>query len=178
MRRPSEPRYLRIFALVLLILSFSSAPAQQPPKPDLPDAPSATKPADTPFPKTGPPVSHASETPQPDVDAAPPNEPPPPMPKVNTVPPSAAGAGNERDQLMADIRVNVNLVVVPVTVKDESGHIVNGLVRRDFSVYEDGAPQKVTFFTSDPFPMAVAVLVDIGIAETALRKVKAGLDAL
>ncbi len=182
MRKAHDEHWLTIFAIAFfIIVSFVPVLAQQPPKQDLPDAPSASKPADTSFPKTTPPVNHAPETPQQDMsdaNAAAPKEAPPPMPKVKTAPPGAAGSANERDQLMADIRVNVNLVVVPVTVKDESGRIVNGLLRKDFSVYEDGAPQNVTFFTSDPFPMAVAVLVDIGMPETALRKVKAGLDAL
>lgn len=100
------------------------------------------------------------------------------MPKVATTRRGPAGQGNARDQIMADIRVNVSAVIVPVTVKDSVGHLVNGLLKNDFAVYENNVPQKITWFTSDPFPLSIAVLVDTGMSERSLRKVKAGLDAL
>ncbi len=100
------------------------------------------------------------------------------MPKVNTIPRGTGGQGNARDQIMSDIRVNVSAVVVPVTVKDSAGHLVEGLLQKDFAVYENDVPQQITWFTSDPFPLSIAVLVDTGMSERSLKKVKAGLDAL
>src|SRR5436190_10501949 len=41
---------------------------------------------------------------------------------------------------------STNLVVVDVTVKDKSGKALEGLKQEDFSVFEDGKPQKVSVF--------------------------------
>src|SRR5205085_291405 len=96
-------------------------------------------------------------------------------PPVRTTPRDQA-SGDQQTYTLPP--VTVNEVIVPVTVKDSSGHLVQGLLKNSFAVYEDGAPQNVNFFTSDPFPMAVAVVIDMGMSETTLRRVKAGLDAL
>jgi len=103
--------------------------------------------------------------------APPPEEPAP----AASVPPSTP---NERDQIIATIRVNVNLVVVPVTVKDYKGHLVEGLRKDDFAVLEDGVEQKIRFFTSDPFPLSAAVVLDVGVPDSVLRKVNETLPAL
>src|SRR5439155_1423728 len=70
------------------------------------------------------------------------------------------------------IVTNVNQVLVPVMVKDGSGRLVNGLLPRDFSVYEDGKKQKLNFFTTDPFALSAAVIFDTGLPDVALEKVK------
>jgi len=69
-------------------------------------------------------------------------------------------------------------VVVPVTVKDYKGHLVEGLRKDDFAVLEDGVEQKVRFFTSDPFPLSAAVVLDVGVPDSVLRKVNETLPAL
>jgi VWFA-related protein len=46
---------------------------------------------------------------------------------------------------------------------------------RDFSVYEDGNRQPINFFTSDPFPLSIAVLVDLGMPDVTMRKVNDSL---
>lgn len=47
-----------------------------------------------------------------------------------------------------------------VPVKDKQGNDVKGLVASDFSVREDGDPQKIEFFDAGTGPVSVAVLVD------------------
>ena len=74
--------------------------------------------------------------------------------------------------------VNVNFIEIPVTVKDEVGHMVPGLLPKDFSVYENGVRQKLSFFTSDPLALSAAVLIDISMPATEMRRVQAGLQAL
>ena len=72
----------------------------------------------------------------------------------------------------------MNFVLVPVTVKDESGRLVDGLLRKDFAVYEEGVKQNITVFTSDPFPLSAAVILDTGMPDVALRKVNQTFPAL
>ena len=67
---------------------------------------------------------------------------------------------------------------MPVTVKDPEGKLVDGLLAQDFSVYEDNVKQTITFFTSDPFPLSAAVVIDLGISENTLKKVAQTYSAL
>jgi VWFA-related protein len=48
-------------------------------------------------------------------------------------------------QGVATFRATARLVVQTVTVKDKDGHLVEGLTAKDFTVTEDGEPQKVSF---------------------------------
>ena len=90
------------------------------------------------------------------------------MPPIRTVPPGSVPNEelNTRDDLYK-IVTRVNFVLVPVTVKDTSGHMVDGLLPRDFNVFEDGKKQELKFFTSDPFPLSAAVVLDTGMPDTA-----------
>ncbi len=57
------------------------------------------------------------------------------------------GAGNGMAQTEAPvIRANVREVLVPVVVTDRKGHHVDGLKAGDFSVSEDGNPQRIVAF--------------------------------
>jgi VWFA-related protein len=102
------------------------------------------------------------------------------MPEIKTVPAggaTAAGA-NSREELFTISR-NVNFVVVPVTVKDPtSGRMVDGLLPKDFSVFEDGVKQKLTYFTADPFFLSAAVIFDLSLPDAAVERVKQTFPAL
>jgi VWFA-related protein len=109
-----------------------------------------------------------------------PQAPPPGSQQIKTVPPGQTppGApGSGVDELFKLI-VRVNFVSVPVTVKDHEGHLVEGLLQKDFSIYEDNIQQKVSFFTSDPFPLSTALVIDVGLPETTLKKVSQTYSAL
>lgn len=45
-------------------------------------------------------------------------------------------------------------------MRDEAGHLVTGLPREAFEVFEDGQPQNVTQFTHDRVPISLGVLLD------------------
>jgi len=47
-----------------------------------------------------------------------------------------------------------------VTVTDPTGKYVPGLTQDDFDVYEDGAKQKLTFFSATQQPISLAILLD------------------
>jgi VWFA-related protein len=68
------------------------------------------------------------------------------------------------------IRTQVDLVVVPTTVRDNAGKFVYGMERDDFSIYEDGKLQEVNQFSVAPAPLSVAVVIDTGIGGSALRR--------
>lgn len=162
-----------VAAVALAILLALMAVAQQGPpgaSQEIPDAPSASKPLpESPFPAGTPPAPKSNP------DASVPNEPPvntPPAAEIRTAPQgqSTPEARSGSDELMT-FAVTVNNVIVPVTVRDDSGRLVEGLAMRDFSVYEDGVRQPINFFTSDPFPLSVAVLLDMGMPDVTMRKV-------
>ncbi len=64
-------------------------------------------------------------------------------------------------QPAADIRVNVNLVRVLVTVKDPSGQLVGSLPKDDFSVLDNNVPQEISVFERrTEQPLSIALLID------------------
>jgi VWFA-related protein len=60
----------------------------------------------------------------------------------------------------ADIRVNTNLVLVPVSVNDPINRPVSGLEKENFRVFEDKVEQKITQFAMDDEPVAVGLVFD------------------
>jgi VWFA-related protein len=59
------------------------------------------------------------------------------------------------------IKVQVNEVIVPVTVTDEKGRFVSDLDKNDFHVFDEGKPQTISYFTRDRNqPVVAGFLVD------------------
>jgi VWFA-related protein len=73
------------------------------------------------------------------------------------------------------IRTQVDLVVVPLSVRDGNGKLIYDLGRQDFSVFEDGRAQEIRQLSVDPSPLSVAVLVDSGVGGAALGRVAASM---
>ncbi len=69
-------------------------------------------------------------------------------------------------------------MTVPVTVKDSEGKLVDGLLQSDFSIYEEGAKQQIKLFTSDPFPLSAALIIDQAMSDLTLKKVNQTFSAL
>src|SRR5579872_3017584 len=64
------------------------------------------------------------------------------------------------------IRVQVNLVNLFVTVRDKHKAIVTGLTKDDFQVYEDGQPQEITNFSAESdLPITLGILLDTSGSE-------------
>jgi VWFA-related protein len=76
------------------------------------------------------------------------------------------------------LRVDVNYVDVPFTVKDSKGQLVAGLGARDVQVYENGLRQHIAFFTTDAFPLSVALVVDQTMSHDDMTRVDDSLGAL
>ena len=87
---------------------------------------------------------------------APPSQ-PPAAPAV--APPAAPAAGTVNDPVK--LNISVDLVNVSVTVRDANGRYMDGLTQEDFTVLENGAEQKLSFFNHDTQAnLSVGVLVD------------------
>ena len=76
------------------------------------------------------------------------------------------------------IRVNVQFVQIPFTVKDHKGRLVPGLTWRDVRVYENGLRQQMRFFSTDPLPLSVALVIDQGVTQDTMEKINDSLKAL
>lgn len=67
----------------------------------------------------------------------------------------------QKDEQMATIRVDTDLVTLDVAVTDREGkRNNNGLRVEDFAVYEDGVRQKVSSFQSTEGPFNLVLLID------------------
>lgn len=186
-----------VLILGLTWLLAGALAAQQKPE-DIPDAPSATRPIPPPappsprpgaeeetLPEAPPPdnsgagvTTGSKEMPRSSPDAKDEKPAPPPMPPVTTVPAGSVPRDMETGQDLYTITKTVNLVMVPVTVKDSEGRLVGGLLSKDFSVLESGQKQTLKFFTSDPFSLSAAVIIDTGMPDVGLKKVQETLSAL
>jgi VWFA-related protein len=174
----------------------TQSPANSQGSQDIPDTPSAVQPpAPKPAPEPATPPK-PSQTPNPAQSSTDSSRQqggqetpaPPKMPPVETVPPGSMPEAssqvsapknqiNPADDLYK-ISITSNLVQIPVMVKDKQGRRVDGLLPQDFTVLENGKPQKLTFFTSDPFQLSVAVLIDLGMADVSVQKVNQTYSAL
>lgn len=59
------------------------------------------------------------------------------------------------------IRIETNLVTMPVSVLDRDGRFIPGLQQRDFKIFEDGVEQKIDYFQSVEQPFTVVLLIDV-----------------
>ena len=59
------------------------------------------------------------------------------------------------------IRTNADLVLVPVTVTDETNRIVVGLQPRNFQLYEGKQSQEIKHFSREDAPVSLGVILDI-----------------
>jgi len=75
-------------------------------------------------------------------------------------PPATAPASE--GQLPPPIKVQVNEVIVPITVTDEKGRFVSDLDQKDFQIFDEGKEQNIQFFTRERSqPVVVGFLIDI-----------------
>lgn len=118
----------------------------------------------------------ASQSEQP---AAPVQQPAAQKSAEQTAPPAILPeAGQGFDQMATVIKVNVNFVEVPVTVKDSKGNLVAGLTFRDFRVFENEKQEPLHLFTADPFPLSIAFVIDQSLTADVMAKVNESMGAI
>lgn len=66
------------------------------------------------------------------------------------------------------MRVETNLVTMPVSVLDRDGRFISGLQQKDFKIFENGVEQKVDWFQSVEQPFTVVLMIDVS-PSTAFR---------
>ena len=179
-----------------LVLAMLSAQAQQPATPEvaqaIPDAPStqvkslAQTVPDAPRPQTSLPTpgsiapgigssgsnsgSAASDEPEQQTTGTAPAQ------NVDTIDTQPQVKTESRQAFTLVVRAN--FVDIPFTVKNSKGLLVPGLESRDIRVYENGLMQHITNFTVDPFPLAVAVVVDQSMSQDYMDRVNDSLGSL
>jgi VWFA-related protein len=136
----------------------------------IPDAPVPKNPQPSQFPDDAPPAPKnvRSEEPAPVTSST---------PAPNTPTQKTEGISTSRTELPLFVS-RVNFVQVPVSVFDSQGQMVPGLVPADFTVYEDGVPQRLTFFNSEPSPLTAAIIVETELPSSTMKKVDESLPAL
>ena len=58
------------------------------------------------------------------------------------------------------IKIDTNLISVPVVVNDRQGRFIPNLRQSDFTIFQDGEPQEISFFAPVEEPISVALLLD------------------
>ena len=82
----------------------------------------------------------------------------------NEIPPAltaVAGDDASASHKPRPLRVDVDLVLVPVTVSDSMNHTVTSLKKEDFAIYEENKQQEIRYFSTEDTPISVAILLDV-----------------
>ncbi|HVV47326.1 MAG TPA: VWA domain-containing protein [Bryobacteraceae bacterium] len=66
----------------------------------------------------------------------------------------------EKQDSSFQISVDLNLVVLPVTVRDRKGAFAGDLTKENFAVYEDGVKQSIRLFRHEDIPVTAGIVVD------------------
>lgn len=92
----------------------------------------------------------------------------------NTVEPPAGQGVNTSITL----HERVDYKELAFTVKDSKGRLVPGLGPRDMQVYENGLMQHTAFFSTDAWPLSVALVIDQSMTKDEMERVNDALGAL
>ena len=88
-------------------------------------------------------------------------EKPEPERKSGDAPRSTLRVPGTEEQDPADVvRVDTNLVTVPVSVLDRNGRYIPDLKREDFIIFEDGIEQEIAYFATIEKPFTVVLVLD------------------
>jgi Ca-activated chloride channel family protein len=74
------------------------------------------------------------------------------------------------------LRMNVDMVLVPVTVTDPMNRLVTGLEQEDFKIFENGGQQKIRSFANEDAPVSIGIIFDLsGSMTTKLMRARASI---
>jgi Ca-activated chloride channel homolog len=138
---------LYICALVVVVIVFISSGASA-------QAPASTT---TPTPSTATPVQQNPPT---TTNNSPSSSAPQPAIQEDSEPQPTAQSPGADDQGMFVFKKQVEEVVLHATVTDAQQHLVTGLDRSAFQVFEHGMPQTITDFRREDVPVAMGIVID------------------
>src|SRR5665213_2017553 len=104
------------------------------------------------------PSAAAQENPLSDVHTA---APPPPTAPKDTRPAIVGGDNVARrgpSEPGASLHVNVNMVLVPMTVTDPMNRLVTGLERENFYITDNHVPQTIKTFATQDAPLTIGIV--------------------
>ena len=87
--------------------------------------------------------------------------------------PALTGAASARAHPGSLIKMNVDMVLVPITVTDPMDRLVTGLEQEDFQVYENNGQQKIRSFASEDAPVSIGIIFDLSGSMGSKRSVRA-----
>jgi Ca-activated chloride channel family protein len=58
------------------------------------------------------------------------------------------------------VKIETNLITIPVSVFDRNGLYIPNLAKENFEIFEDGKPQQIEFFATTDNPFTVVLLLD------------------
>lgn len=85
-----------------------------------------------------------------------------PVKPENTQPNPADDPGVVADDEV--LKIDTNLVLVPVKVMDRNGRFIAGLKKEDFTILENNVEQEITYFSGEEQPFTVALVLDMSIS--------------
>jgi Ca-activated chloride channel family protein len=75
--------------------------------------------------------------------------------------PAVTGKGALRVRPGELIRMNVDMVLVPVTITDPMNRLVTGLEQEDFQIYENNGQQQIRTFACEDAPVSIGIIFDL-----------------
>src|SRR5205809_633379 len=72
--------------------------------------------------------------------------------------PKAGDTTTPKPQRERPIQMDVNMVLVNVTVTDSMNRLVTGLEKEHFQIYEEKDEQKITHFSNEDVPLSMGVV--------------------
>ncbi|MGA3071156.1 MAG: VWA domain-containing protein [Terracidiphilus sp.] len=75
--------------------------------------------------------------------------------------PATTGTGALKVRPGSLIRMNVDMVLVPITITDPMNRLVTGLEQEDFQVFENNSQQKIATFATEDAPVSIGIIFDL-----------------
>jgi len=66
----------------------------------------------------------------------------------------------ESERIKPNLRIDTNLVLVPITVTTPMNQIVTGMEKENFRLFEDKVEQEITYFASFDAPISIGLVFD------------------
>lgn len=82
--------------------------------------------------------------------------------KTSSGPPSPLPSNSSPEDIGEEdvVKVETNLITIPVSVFDRNGLYIPGLNQGDFKIFEDGKEQQIAYFGTTDKPFTVILLID------------------